>query len=387
MFGKAAVVGVGESAYFKAGQSPDSALQLAATAIGRAVADAGLQPSDVDGLVSFSERAVVATNLASLCGFGNLRFCSLAWSGGGNLGAAALNLADAAVCSGHADCVVVYRSLNQGHQGRFGQARSLAPASGEQAYLSPFGAAVPVVRNALLTRKFLHDFSVGQEALAEIALASYAHAQRNPRAVMCGRPLTREEYHASRWIAEPFHLFDCCQESDGAAAVVVVRADRARDLPNPPAYILAGASGMEAKGGLFAMGDSAFPRGRYRTVGEQLWQRAGVGPEDVDVAQFYENFTGTTLIALSDIGFCTPEGLDEFVGGGNLQWPSGRLPLNTAGGNLAEAYIHGFQLINEAVRQVRGTSTCQVPGVELSLSVAGPGTPPSSAVLFSRGAP
>jgi acetyl-CoA acetyltransferase len=382
--GKAAVVGVGESAYTKAGASPYSAVQLATIAIKAAVEDAGLHLSDIDGLVTFNDTTLASANLCSWAGLGNLRFAANPMSGGGNLGAAALNLADAAVCSGYATNVIVYRSLNQGRQGRFGQARTTADAVGENAYLAPFGSAAPVVRNALLVQKFMHDHGISQDALAEISLAAYAHAQHNPRAVMYGRPLDREAYHASRWIAEPFHLFDCCQENDGACAVVVTTAERARDLLQPPAYILAGASGMEAKGGLWAFADSAFPRGRYRTVGEQLWDRAGVKPADVDVIQFYENFSGTTLIAIADIGFCPPEGLEEFVGGGNLQWPAGRFPLNTSGGNLAEAYIHGFQLVNEAVRQIRGQSTCQVADVELSLSVAGPGTPPSSAVLFSR---
>src|SRR3954451_25439567 len=384
MQGQAAVVGVGESVYYKAGASPHSALQLSCTAIRNAVADAGLQLSDIDGLVTFSERAISATHMASLLGFGNLRFCSQAWSGGGNLGSAALNLADAAVCSGYATNVVAYRAVNQGRQGRFGQARSLAPADEANAYSAPFGNAAPVINNALLVSKFMHQYGISQDALAEISLAAYAHAQRNPRAVMYGRELTREMYHASRWIAEPFHLFDCCQEIDCAAAVVVTSRERARDMAQSPAYILAGASGMEPRGGLYAFNDSAFPRGRYRTVGQQLWDRAGVKPDEIDVIQFYENFTGTTLIAISDIGFCPPEGLVEFVGNGNLQWPNGRFPLNTSGANLAEAYIHGFQLINEAVRQVRGQSTCQVADSQSSLSVAAPGTPPSSAVLFAK---
>ena len=137
-------------------------------------------------------------------------------------------------------------------------------------------------------------------------------------------------------------------------------------------------------GTVFTAGDNAYPNGRFRSVGAHLWNTTGVKPADVDVAQFYENFTGTTLMAIADIGFCEPGDVEAFVGNGNLQWPHGGLPLNTSGGNLAEAYIHGFQLINEAVRQVRGQSTCQVADVELSLSVAGPGTPPSSAVLFAK---
>jgi acetyl-CoA acetyltransferase len=386
MDGKAAIVGVGESTYHRAGRSPHDAFQLAGIAIRNAVDDAGLRLADIDGLVTFMDRSGDDTRLASTLGFANLRFCAHPWSGGGNLAAAALLLADAAVCAGQAAHVVVFRSIDQGRGGRFGQARSTAPVAGESAYLSPFGAAAPVVRNALLAQKFLADHSLSTEALAEISLAAYAHAQHNPRAVMHGRPLTREDYHASRMIAEPFHLYDCCQENDGACAVVVTSAGRARDLPNPPAYILGGAVGMEPRGGLWAFNDDAFPNGRFRSVGELLWSTTGVRPDDIDVAQCYENFTATTLMAIADIGFCAPGDVGDFVGDGALRWPHGRLPLNTSGGNLAEAYIHGFQLVNEAARQVRGDSTCPVADVELSLCVAGPGTPPSSAVLLGRSA-
>jgi acetyl-CoA acetyltransferase len=228
----------------------------------------------------------------------------------------------------------------------------------------------------------MHTYGISQDALAEISLACYAHAQSNPRAIMYGKPLTRDAYHNSRWISEPLHLFDCCQESDGACAIIVSSASRAVDQPQPPAYILAAVTGMEADGGIGSFNDSNYPNGRFRPVGQQLWRLAAAEPADVDVAQFYENFTGTTLMAISDIGFCEPDAVEKFVSDGNLT-RGGRLPLNTSGGNLAEAYIHGFQLMVEAARQVRGTSTFQIDDVELSLYAAGPGTPPSSAVLLS----
>ena len=163
-------------------------------------------------------------------------------------------------------------------------------------------------------------------------------------------------------------------------------AERARDLAKPAAYIRAAAAGMERWGGIAAFNEPNFPNGRYWHIGRQLWDRAGVDPKDVAVAQFYENFTGTTLMAISDIGFAPPDGVEAFVSHGNIQWPDGRLPINTSGGNLAEAYIHGFQAVNEGVRQIRGEATCQVDGAELSLVVSGPGTPPGSTVLFSRDA-
>jgi acetyl-CoA acetyltransferase len=379
--GTSAVVGVGESTYYRAGRSPHSSVQLAAVAVARAVADAGLRPRDVDGLVTYFDRRN-SWQLATLLGLGDLRFAVQAW-GGGQVGAAAMLAADAAVTSGYARRVVVVRAICQGREGRLGRAPDADEAEGEAAFLAPFGAGQPVVRNALLVRAYMEAHGVTQRALMEVALASYAHAQRNPRALMHGRPLTPEAYEASRVIASPFHLYDCCQESDGAAAVVVTSGDAAADLHPRPAYLLAGASGMEHGGGQWAFNDTAFPDGRYRSVAAQLWSRAGVGPGDVDVAQCYENFTGTTLMAMSDLGFAPPEGIEEFVADGGIRWPSGRLPVNTSGGNLAEAYIHGFQLMNEAVRQVRGTSTCQVDDVDLSLYVAGPGTPPGSALLLT----
>jgi acetyl-CoA acetyltransferase len=340
--------------------------------------------TDIDGLVTFNSIGMLSANLASWLGFGNLRFSANPMSGGGNLGAAAVNAADAAISAGYATNVVVYRSLVQTSDARYGHAHSPPIAQGEAAYRVPFGLGAPVTFNAILSTSYMHRYGISQNALAEIALASYAHAQNNPRAVMYGKPLTRAMYDASRWIAEPFHLYDCCQENDGACAVVVTSSERAADLAHPPAYILAGASGMQPHGGYWAFNDDAYPSGRYRSVGQDLWQRAGVRPADIDVAQFYENFTGTTLMAIADIGFCRPEEVEDFVSDGRLLATSGAFPFNTSGGNLAEAYIHGLQLVNEAVRQIRGQSVNQVPGVELSLSVAGPGTPPSSAVLFSR---
>src|SRR6478735_4757931 len=357
MHGKAIVVGVGESAYHERGRSPDSEFQLCCTAIRNAVEDAGLTMADVDGLASYMDRNE-PVRLSAALGTGDLRFSAQTFGGGGNGAGAAVTLADMAVSAGYAECVVVYRALAQGQFHRYGQAGRPRRAAGAQAYTAPYGMLSPAQITAMQTMRYMHDHGVGQEALAEVALACYAHAQRNPRAIRYGQPLTREQYHASRWIAEPFHLYDCCPENDGAAAIVVTTPQRARDLAKPPVAIVAGAHGLGA--------------------------RAGCGPADVQVAQFYENFTGPVLIAIAEMGFCAPEELGAFVADGNIQW-GGDLPINTAGGNLGEAYIHGFGNVVEAVRQVRGESTCQVAGVELSLSVSGPGFAPGSAVLFGKG--
>jgi len=159
---------------------------------------------------------------------------------------------------------------------------------------------------------------------------------------------------------------------------------RAADLRRPGVAIIAGAHGLSHRDGLPAFAEENFPTAHYRHVARQLWSRAGVTPADVPVAQFYENFTGPVLMAIAEMGFCEPEGLNDFVANGNIQWPDGEFPINTSGGNLGEAYIHGFGNVIEAVRQVRGESTCQVDDVELSLSVSGPGYAPGSAVLFGK---
>ena len=165
---------------------------------------------------------------------------------------------------------------------------------------------------------------------------------------------------------------------------MITTAERAADLPQRPAYIKGAAQGMGQRAGAMAFTEPEFPTAHYKLVGEELWERSGVGPGDVDVAQVYENFTGPVLIGLVEMGFAPPDGIEEFVSDGNIQWPGGGLPINTSGGNLAEAYIHGFELVTEAVRQIRGESTCQVADAELSLVISGPGYCPGSAVLFSK---
>jgi acetyl-CoA acetyltransferase len=384
--GAAVVVGVGESRYYKRGGATESEFQLACIAIRNAVADAGLEMRDVRGFVSYMDRNE-PVRLSAALGVGDLDFTAQTFGGGGNGAGAAVTLADMAITAGYADCVVVFRALAQGQFHRYGQAGKARRARGNFAYTGPYGMLSAAQICAMQTMRYMHDHGVSQEALAEVVLACYAHAQHNPRAVRYGTPLTREEYHASRWIAEPFHLYDCCPENDGAAAIVVASRDKARDCAKPPVAIVAAAHGLEHHDGIGAFNEVHFPTAHHRHVGRQLWARAGVKPQDVPVAQFYENFTGPVLMAMAEMGFCAPEELDAFVGNGNIQWPNGGLPINTSGGNLGEAYIHGFGNVVEAVRQVRGDSTCQVggpSGAELSLSVSGPGFSPGSAVLFGK---
>jgi acetyl-CoA acetyltransferase len=223
--------------------------------------------------------------------------------------------------------------------------------------------------------------------LRAIALASYHHAQSNPRAVMYGRPLTAAAYEESRWITEPFHLYDGCQENDGAAALILAPAERAREFRQTPSYVLGAAIGagfrVHSTPAGFATPDLA--SSHFQTLAPRLYEMAGIGPGDVDVVQAYENFTGGVLMSLIEHGFFAAEEAMDFLKLENLIAPSGKLPLNTSGGNLAECYMHGLELVNEAVRQIRGTAINQVKRNDAAIVIGGPMvTPVSSLILGSE---
>ena len=237
--GSVAIVGVGETQYYKRGESPDPEFKLALDAIIRACEDAGISPRDVDGFASFSNDRSDPSRLAAALGCNELRFANMQWGGGGGGGSGAVGNAAAAIATGMAECVVVFRALAQGQFGRFGQGPQRNAIAGEFAHTIPYGLMSPAQMFAMKTQRFMHDHGVEQAALRAISLASYHHAQSNPRAVMYGRPLDETGYDESRWIVEPFHLYDCCQENDGAAAMVLVASERARDFDHPPCILMA----------------------------------------------------------------------------------------------------------------------------------------------------
>ncbi|SEK15066.1 acetyl-CoA acetyltransferase [Variovorax sp. OK212] len=381
--GRVAVVGIGETTYYKHGQSPDAEFKLALKAILAACADAGLDPRAIDGFASYSDDRNDASRLAAALGTRHLRSATMQWGGGGGGCCAAVANGAAAIAAGLADCVVVFRALAQGQHGRFGQVAGIDTVSGEKAYLMPYGVLSPPQRFAMRVRRFMHEHGVRQEALRAIALASYHHAQANPRAVMHGKPLSADTYDASRWIAEPFHLYDCCMENDGAAAIVLVAAERAKDFAHKPAYLLGAATGSGHRTGAIPHNSPRYGSASFDTVAPALYAMAGIAPADVGVVQSYENFTGGVAMALAEHGFFKPEEANEFLTLDNLAAPSGRLPLNTSGGNLAECYIHGFELVLEAVRQVRGTSTSQAKRSDVALVIGGPMVTPVSDLLLA----
>lgn len=379
--GRVAVVGIGETKYYRHGASPDPEFKLALKAILAACEDAGLDPREIDGFSSYSDDRSEASRLAAALGTNRLRTATMQWGGGGGGCCAAVANAAASIVAGLADCVVVFRSLAQGQYGRFGQTDGISTIFGEKAYLMPYGVLAPPQRFAMRVRRYMHEHGVRQEALRAIALASYHHAQANPRAVM-RKPLDPEKYDASRWIVEPFHLYDCCMENDGAAAIVLVSEERAKDFRRKPAYVLGAAVGSGYRTGAIPHNSPRYASASFETVAPDLYRMARIGPSEVGVVQAYENFTGGVVMALAEHGFFKPEEANDFLTVENLTAPSGRLPLNTSGGNLAECYMHGFELVLEAVRQVRGVSTNQVKRSDVAMVIGGPMVTPASNLML-----
>ena len=382
--GKVAIAGVGETTYYRHGKSPESEFKLALQAILAACQDAGIDPRKIDGFASYSNDRNDPSRLAAALGLPALRFSNMNWGGGGG-GSAAVGNAAAAVACGMANCVVVFRALAQGQFQRFGAAPPGGSASGENAFNAPYGVMSPAQRYAMRAMRFLHENRIAPSAQRAIALASYHHAQANPRAVMHGRPLTAEAYDNSRWIVEPWRLFDCCQENDGAAALIIVPAEQAKDFKHKPAYLLGSTQGSEHRNGARVHNAPLYGTSSFTTVAPQLYDMAGLKAADVDVVQSYENFTGGVLMSLVEHGFFKAEEANGFLTPENLMAPTGKLPLNTSGGNLAECYMHGLELQVEAVRQLRGQSTNQVPDADVSMVISGPMvTPVSSMILGSE---
>ena len=387
---KACIVGVGEGLengkYMRWGRATKSEFQLALESVLAACEDAGLDPREIDGICSFSDDRNAAPRLHSALGAKELKASIMQWGGGGGGGSGAVMNASMAVATGSANYVIAFRSLCQGQFGRFG----LFPEGpmrlgGATAFSAPYGLmSAPQLLGAIKGRRHMAMYGTKSEDFGRIAVQCYRAANRNPRAVMHGRPITLEDHQNSRMIADPLHLYDCCQENDGAAAVLITTPDRARDLKQPPVYVMGAASGNQYRAEHDLFGADVASSNFQDGVANRLFERAGVTPDDIDVAQFYENFTTLVLMAIEEHGFCKRGEGGAFVQSGAIDWPDGKLPINTSGGNLAEAYIHGFELVTESTRQMRGTSTMQVEGAEIGLVVSGPGVTPVTNLIMRR---
>ena len=379
-----AVVGIGTTAYSKrSGVSPTA---LAAEAALAAIADAGLDPADIDGFVRSDYDEASAVALADALGVDDISFWGQTGPGGSGP-CAMVGQAVGAIMSGQARTVLVYRALNGRSGRRLGQGVSVSGGvGGNSSYLelfAPYGVTSPGQFFAMITRRQMSEGLLTQEALAEVAQVCRRRANANPAAQMYDRELTLEDYYGARMISDPLRLFDFCLETDGAAAIVVTSAERARDLAQKPALIRSVAQGTGVRVGPgqmypVLMGESLDHLTSRRTA-SRLYQRAGLSPGDVDVAQIYDCFTVTVLLQLGDYGLCKHDEVSDYVVSGALDL-DGPTPINTAGGQLSEAYIHGMNHIIEGVRQIRGTSTSQVPGAEVSLVTSAP--PPGASALL-----
>ncbi|MGP4019642.1 lipid-transfer protein [Saccharopolyspora sp. 5N708] len=382
--GRAAIVGIGATEFSK--NSGRSELQLAAEAVRAALADAALDPSDVDGLVTFTMDNNAETAVARELGIPELGFFSRISYGGG-AACATVQQAAMAVATGMAEVVVCYRAFNERSGNRFGRVQTAAAAAPTSSGLDnswsyPFGVATPGAQVAMFARRYMHVHGATSADFGRVAVADRKHAATNPNAWFYQRPITLADHQASRWITEPLRLLDCCQESDGGVAIVVTSPERAADLPHPPAVVAAAAQGSGAD--QFTMTSyyrddlAALPE--MGVVARKLWQQAGIGPREIQVGILYDHFTPFVLVQLEELGFCARGEAKDFIADGAIEL-GGRLPLNTHGGQLGEAYIHGMNGIAEAVRQIRGAAINQVDDVRHVLVTAGTGVPTSGLVL------
>jgi acetyl-CoA acetyltransferase len=378
----AAIAGIGATEFSK--DSGRSELQLACEAVSAAIDDAGLQPSDVDGLVTFTMDNNPEIEVARNVGIGDLSFFSRVHYGGG-AACATIQQAAMAVATGMAEVVVAYRAFNERSGRRFGSgSKQWEPTAEGVAFgwYTTYGFMTPAAWVAMFATRYLHTYGVSTEAFGHVSVAARAHAATNPNAHFYGRPITLEDHRASRWIVEPLRLLDCCQETDGGQAIVVTTAERARDLPHVPAVIVAAAqgsgAGQEQMTSYYRDDLTGLPE--MGIVARQLWAQAGIGPDDVQTAVIYDHFTPFVLTQLEEFGFCGRGEAGDFVADGAIQL-GGRLPLNTHGGQLGEAYLHGMNGVAEAVRQVRGTAVNQIDDVEHVLVTAGTGVPTSGLII------
>jgi acetyl-CoA acetyltransferase len=382
--GQVAIAGIGATEFSK--NSGRSELRLAVEAVAAALGEAGIAPHEVQGMVTFSADTNPEIDIARSLGMGDLTFFSRIHYGGG-AACGTIQQAALAVQAGVADVVVCYRAFNERSGNRFGAGSQGRPATpnAENAHLAsylPVGLLTPASWVAMAAQRYLYTNGATSEDFGRVAVADRRHAAANPKAYFYGAPITLEDHQASRMIVEPLHLLDCCQETDGAQAVVVTSLERARDLASTPVVIRAAAQGSGAGQDMMTSyyRDDLVGLPEMAVVANQLWETSGLGPANMQAAILYDHFTPYVLYQLEELGFCAKGEAKEFVKDGRIEL-GGALPINTHGGQLGEAYLHGMNGIAEGVRLVRGTSCNQVPDVEHVVVTAGTGVPTSGLVL------
>jgi acetyl-CoA acetyltransferase len=396
---KTAIVGIGATPYYRRGESlPQSELELACKAILSALDDAGLTVNDLDGFTIYSSSCDPA-QVASVLGVPEVRFAASLTSGGGG-SAGSLGLAASAIVSGQAEVCVTLMTLQQAKRrlggsavdgGGPGLGGGGSPYGGGgvpnyAAFISGAGLLAPGHSFALLTRRHMELYGTKREHLAEVCISQRENAIRRPTAIRTD-PLTLDDYFDARMISDPLCLYDYTMESDGAVAAVVTSAERAKDLRQKPVYIGGSAHGGAGRWGsaiftYFQMPDEYFASSGNRPIAKRMFEMAGMGPEDVDVALFYDHFSPMVIMQLEDYGFCPIGEGGPFVADGNIRWKGGSIPVNTHGGHLSEAYIIGMTHVREAVEQLRGVAVNQVADAEVAIVTGGPSGLPISGTLL-----
>ena len=387
---KACIVGIGNTVYGKRGTLAEiGALRLALDAIHAAAADAGLNVADIDGFTSFCEDGSTHPpfELAMAMPTRRVRYAMIVWGGGGSGLPSAVTDAAMAVATGRADYVVVVRSITQGKVRMGGSWADWYPDGLPHhiAHAIPMGFVVAAAIYAMRAQRHMGVYGTTIDHFAEVAMHSRRMAANNPDALF-RKLMTLEEHHASRLIAEPLRMFDCCVESDGAAALIITTPERARDLKQTPIYIHATSTSVEQRWSTpvsFTEDTDLLSTSGHSAAAAELYGRAGIGPDDIDVALLYDGTTAGLLLVLEDWGFCGRGEAGPFVAAGGIGL-EGKIPVNTHGGNLAEAYLQGANHLVEAVRQLRGTSCNQVKDAELALYSSGVGYPPMGGILLRR---
>jgi acetyl-CoA acetyltransferase len=354
---KACIVGVGETRYTRGTDS--TTLQDALEASSKALADAGLKPHDIDGIVSSAGLAPAPETLAANLGIRELKFAVGNTVGGGAAACANLQIAAVAIAAGLARNVLMpvgwhsYSGLRVRKIGSEVDAASIPGPIGATIadFYMPQGAFVPAHFYGWMATRYVQEYGVKPEAPAAIALAARKHAHLNPLAFMRGRPLTMDDYMNSRVISYPFRLNDCCLETDGACAMVLTSAEHARDLRKPPVYISAGAEGHPYPDDDFGARKDLMRIG-LSDAAPKAFEMAGIKPADLDFAEVYDCFTYVVMIELEALGVCKRGEAADFVRGGGIEL-GGKLPILTHGGLLSEAHLAGASHIVEAVRQLR----------------------------------
>jgi acetyl-CoA acetyltransferase len=373
-----AIVGIGHLPFAKDIGRPigDTAVE----AIQLALEDAGLVAEDVDGMSMLEMEATHEVSIARRLGVDGLRWWDKISYGGGGSCAMVMH-ACAAIASGLASVVVCHRARNRGAKTSRPWSQEKGRMKDDKALHVPWGLIRPVDVIGMWAHRHMHDYGTRREHFGNVAIAARKHAQRNPFAMMKDRPLDMPTYLAGRVIGYPLHLYDCCLETDGALACIVTSVVRARDLKRKPVLVhsVAQASGPNP---VHLANYNNAPTLQTTSVAcaELLWSRSELGPTDIDCAQIYDAFTPLVVTGLEDYGFCKRGEGGPFTEGGRIEL-GGELPVLTSGGGLSEAYVHGFNLIIEAARQIRGTSTAQVPDCKAVLVTGASGVATSALVV------